>query len=62
VETDLRTTPAAQVDYAHRVLGWPLEMVSPMAGLGENGATLSDYQGIDQFPGYSIFSAEALLA
>lgn len=52
-------TPAAQVDYATRVLGWPAHMVSPMVGLG-GGATLADYPGVQVFPGWSVFSAEYL--
>lgn len=53
-------TPAGQVDYATRVLGWPAHMVSPMVGLG-GGATLADYPGIAAFPGWSVFAAEELL-
>ena len=33
----------------------------PMAGLGENGATLADYPTITDFPGYSVFGAEQLV-
>lgn len=53
-------TPAAQVDFAVRVLRVPPERVSPMAGLG-GGATLADYPGLETFPAWSAYSAEYLL-
>lgn len=59
IKTNPQGTPAAVVDYAKRVLGF--STASPMAGLGENGAVLADYPGLDAFPGYSIFAAEELL-
>lgn len=59
VKTDPNTTPAAQVDYALRVLGFLT--AAPMAGLGENGAVLADYPDLDTYPGYAVFAAEELL-
>jgi hypothetical protein len=36
--------------------------VQPMAGLGENGATMADYPTIKDFAGYSVFTAEILFS
>lgn len=52
------STPARQVDFAARVLGWPGPQ--PMIGLG-SGKTLADYPGWETFSGASVYSAEYLL-
>ena len=56
VKTD-GVPPEARVNYAKN-LGWL--NAQPMAGLGENGATMADYPTIANFPGYSVFAAEML--
>lgn len=51
--------PEQRVYYATHVLGW--KTAQPMAGLGENGATMADYPTITNFPGHCIFSGESIL-
>lgn len=52
------STPARQVDFATRVLGWP--HAEPMIGLG-SGLTLDAYPGYQNYPGHSIWAAEYIL-
>jgi len=49
--------PVVRADWLRRYLGWPV--VQPMAGLG-GGATLDDYPGLRDQPGWSVFGAEEL--